>query len=68
MSPRNRISANIRTKLVLIAVTTVCLGGAFAPAAMAINPQPLPPRVLPPTATIATPGAVTATGGAAILD
>jgi hypothetical protein len=68
MSPRHRISATIKTKLVLAGVATVCLGGAFAPAALAINPQPLPPRVLPPTATIATPGAATATGGAATLD
>ena len=52
------LNRNLRTKLAAVAAVAVCCGAATAPAAMALNPQPLPPRAvtgiqpLPPVGTI----------------
>lgn len=47
MIRRDRLTARIKTGLVLLGVTGA-LGGALAPAASALNPQPLPPYQHPP--------------------
>jgi len=50
MIRRDRLTARIKTGLVLLGVTGA-LGGALAPAASALNPQPLPPYQHPTLAT-----------------
>ncbi|HUA44208.1 MAG TPA: hypothetical protein VMA77_03210 [Solirubrobacteraceae bacterium] len=47
MIRRDRLTARTKTGLVLLGVTGA-LGGALAPAASALNPQPLPPYQHPP--------------------
>jgi hypothetical protein len=45
------INRNVRAKLAALAVVGVCAGTVAVPAAVALNPQPLPPKAVQPVAS-----------------
>ncbi len=44
------MSGSVRAKIAAVAAVGVCVVTAAAPAALALNPQPLPPRAAKPAA------------------